>query len=168
MGTMFEIPGWDEFVARCEGVVDKWEDKKKLLLQKMAKICLEEITPLIPVDTSNLVSKFQVGVVTPDYAEVGTNVEYALYVNDGHAQHRRFLPIKYISVNGKGLNKTEIIAKYGEKFKGKKGGIGGIMLKERYIPGVFFLENGMQAATPRMKRLGESFMVQIGREIEGG
>lgn len=72
-----------------------------------------------------------------------------------------------ISVNGKGLNKTEIIAKYGEKFKGKKGGIGGIMLKERYIPGVFFLENGMQAATPRMKRLGESFMVQIGREIEG-
>lgn len=25
---MFEIPGWDEFVARCEGVVDKWEDKK--------------------------------------------------------------------------------------------------------------------------------------------
>lgn len=28
MGTMFEIPGWDEFVARCEGVVDKWEDKK--------------------------------------------------------------------------------------------------------------------------------------------
>lgn len=167
MGTMFEIPGWDEFVARCEGVVDKWEDKKKLLLQKMANICLEEISPLIPVDTSNLVSKFQVGVVTPDYAEVGTNVEYALYVNDGHAQHRRFLPIKYISVNGKGLNKTEIIAKYGEKFKGKKGGIGGIMLKERYIPGVFFLENGMQAATPRMKRLGESFMVQIGREIEG-
>lgn len=167
MGTMFEIPGWDEFVARCEGVVDKWEDKKKLLLQKMANICLEEISPLIPVDTSNLVSKFQVGVVTPDYAEVGTNVEYALYVNDGHAQHRRFLPIKYISVNGKGLNKTEIIAKYGEKFKGKKGGIGGIMLKERYIPGVFFLENGMQSATPRMKRLGESFMVQIGREIEG-
>ncbi len=41
------------------------------------------------------------------------------------------------------------------------------MLKERYISGAFFLEKGMQAATPRMKRLGESFMVQIGREIEG-
>ena len=36
--------------------------------------------------------------------------------------------------------------------KGEK--VRGIMLKERYIPGVFFLENGMQAATPRMKRLG--------------
>ena len=100
MSAEFTIDGWEEFTARCEGVVDKWEDKKKLLLQKMANICLEEISPLIPVDTSNLVSKFQVGVVTPDYAEVGTNVEYALYVNDGHAQHRRFLPIKYISVNG--------------------------------------------------------------------
>ena len=152
---MFEIPGWDEFVDRCEGVVDKWEDKKKLLLKKMANICLEEISPLIPVDTSNLVSKFQVGVVTPDYAEVGTNVEYALYVNDGHAQHRRFLPVSYLSVKGK------------KKYIDSSENIGGIMLKERYIPGAFFLEKGMQAATPRMKRLGESFMVQIGREIEG-
>lgn len=87
--------------------------------------------------------------------EVGTNVEYALYVNDGHAQHRRFLPVSYLSVKGK------------KKYIDSSENIGGIMLKERYIPGAFFLEKGMQAATPRMKRLGESFMVQIGREIEG-
>lgn len=159
MGTVFEIPGWEEFTKRCQNVADKWDDKKKSLLQKMAKVCLEEITPLIPVDTSNLVSKFQIGVITPDYAEVGTNVEYALYVNDGHVQHRRFLPISYLSAGGR----TKYVHTSGKK--GKKSG--GIMLKERYIPGVFFLENGMQAATPRMKRLGESFMVQIGREIEG-
>ena len=47
----FEIPGWDEFVQRCEGVVDKWEEKKLILMQGMARICLEEISPLIPVDT---------------------------------------------------------------------------------------------------------------------
>ena len=41
------------------------------------------------------------------------------------------------------------------------------MLKEKYIPGVFFLEKGMQAADPRIKNLGESFMEQIAREIEG-
>ena len=101
MGTVFEIPGWEEFTKRCQNVADKWDDKKKSLLQKMAKVCLEEITPLIPVDTSNLVSKFQIGVITPDYAEVGTNVEYALYVNDGHVQHRRFLPISYLSAGGR-------------------------------------------------------------------
>ncbi len=157
---MFEIPGWDEFVARCEGVVDKWDQKKLLLMQRMANICLEEISPLIPVDTSRLVSSFQIGVVTPDEAEIGTNVEYALYVNDGHVQHRRFLPISYLSANGR----KKYVHSKGKK-KGKSAG--GIMLKEKYIPGVFFLEKGMQAADPRIKNLGESFMEQIAREIEG-
>lgn len=157
----FEIPGWDEFVQRCENVVDKWEEKKLILMQRIAGICLEEISPLIPVDTSRLVSSFQIGMVTPDEAEVGTNVEYALYVNDGHVQHRRFLPISYLSSNGR--------KKYVHT-KGKKTGknAGGIMLKEKYIPGVFFLERGMERADPRIKTLGDSFMVQIGREIEGG
>lgn len=168
MSAEFTIDGWEEFTARCENLVDKWEEKKLLLMQKMANICMEEIHPLIPRDTSRLASSFQIGVVTPDEAEIGTNVEYALYVNDGHVQHERFLPIKYISVNGNGLTKGDIIAKYGDKYKGKKGGIRGIMLKERYIPGVFFLEKGMQAAEPRIKTAGESFMEQIAREVEGG
>lgn len=167
MGATFEIEGWKEFTERCEKVVDRWETKKFRLMNKMANICLSEISPLIPVDTSRLVSSFQVGVVTPNEAEVGTNVEYALYVNDGHAQHRRFLPIQYISVNGKGLTKDKIIEKYGEKYKGKKGGIRGIMLKERYIEGKFFLEKGMKQAEPRMKTLIESFMEQNMREMLG-
>lgn len=120
MGATFEIEGWKEFTERCEKVVNRWESKKLVLMQKLANICLAEISRFIPVDTSRLVSSFQVGVVTPDEAEVGTNVEYALYVNDGHAQHERFLPIQYISVNGKGLTKGKIIEKYGEKYKGKK------------------------------------------------
>lgn len=156
----FEVPGWEEFIARCEGVVDKLDAKKLILLQRMANICLEEISPLIPVDTSNLVSKFQVGVVTPDEAEIGTNVEYALYVNDGHVQHRRFLPISYLSVGGR----KKYVHTTGKQ-TGKSAG--GIMLKEKYIPGVFFLEKGMAKAKPRLKTIGESFMEQIGREIEG-
>lgn len=98
---------------------------------------------------------FQVGVVTPNEAEIGTNVEYALYVNDGHVQHRRFLPISYLSAGGRG--------KYIQP-----GNTKGIMLKEKYIPGKHFLENGMRQAEPRLKTIGESFMQQIGREIEGG
>lgn len=161
MSAEFTIDGWEEFTERCEGVVDKWDQKKLALMQRMAKICLEEISPLIPVDTSRLVSSFQIGVVTPDEAEIGTNVEYALYVNDGHVQHRRFLPISYLSANGR----KKYVHSKGKK-KGKSAG--GIMLKEKYIPGVFFLEKGMQAAEPRIKNLGESFMEQIGREIMGG
>ena len=155
MGAVFEVPGWKEFTERCQGVVDKFEEKKLVLMNKMANICLSEISPLIPVDTSRLVSSFQVGVVTPNEAEIGTNVEYALYVNDGHVQHRRFLPISYLSAGGRG--------KYIQP-----GNTKGIMLKEKYIPGKPFLENGMRQAEPRLKTIGESFMQQIGREIEGG
>ena len=161
MGTMFEIPGWEEFTKRCQNVVDKWDAKKALLLEKMGTICQAEIKAEIDrgehVDTSRLIDSISVfvGGIPHDYVEVGTNVEYALYVNDGHVQHRRFLPVSYLSVKGK------------KKYIDSSENIGGIMLKERYIPGAFFLEKGMQAATPRMKRLGESFMVQIGREIEG-
>lgn len=155
MGAVFEVPGWKEFTERCQGVVDKFEEKKLVLMNKMANICLSEISPLIPVDTSRLVSSFQVGVVTPNEAEIGTNVEYALYVNDGHVQHRRFLPISYLSAGGRG--------KYIQP-----GNTKGIMLKEKYIPGKHFLENGMRQAGPRLKTIGESFMQQIGREIEGG
>ena len=126
-------------------------------MQKWQKVCLEEITPLIPVDTSNLVSKFQIGVITPDYAEVGTNVEYALYVNDGHVQHRRFylFPTYPLEVE----KNMYIPQEKGEKVRG-------IMLKERYIPGVFFWRMVCKRL-PQNEKAGESFMLQIGREIEG-
>lgn len=156
--SSFEIPGFEEFIERAEAVVDKWDAKKQELLQKMGGISLEEISPLIPVDTSRLVSSFQIGTVTPNYAEVGTNVDYAVYVNDGHVQHRRFLPLSYLSAKGRRM--------YISNRKGN-GETMGIMLKERYIPGTFFLEKGMKQAEPRMKKAIESWMEDIAREIEG-
>lgn len=82
----FSIDGWDEFVENFSKFVDKWEAKKAGLLKKMANIYHSEFIPLVPVDTSRLVDNiFVFGEGIPqDYVEVGTNVEYALYVNDGH------------------------------------------------------------------------------------
>lgn len=153
----FMIEGWAEFVDKFAGLVDKWADKKKILLERMGNIYHSEIIPNVPVDTSRLVDNiFVFGEGIPqDYIEVGTNVEYALYVNDGHIQHRRFLPANRLSVGGK--------AKYL-----KSGNTKGIMLKEKYIEGAFFMEKGMQSAKPRLERLVHSFMVQIAREVEGG
>ena len=95
--------------------------------------------------------------------EYGTNVEYALYVNDGHVQHKRFLPIKYFSANGK----KQLVSKYGAKRKGKKGGIGGVMLSERYIQGKFFLEKGAKSAKPRIERACDSWLRDTLREAIG-
>ena len=153
----FYIDGWDEFVKRFSNLVDKWAEKKANLLQRMGNIYHAEIIPHVPVDTSRLVdSIFVFGEGIPhDYVEVGTNVEYALYVNDGHVQHKRFLPADRLSVGGK--------AKYL-----KNGNTKGIMLKERYVQGAFFMEKGLNSAKPRLERLINSFMVQIAREVEGG
>ena len=156
--SSFEIPGFEDFIKRAEAVVDNWDEKKLELMQKLGGVSLEEISPLIPVDTSRLVSSFQIGTVTPNYAEVGTNVDYALYVNDGHVQHRRFLPLSYLSAKGRRL--------YMKNVKGNRESKG-IMLKERYIPGTFFLEKGMKQAEARMKKALESWMEDIAREIEG-
>jgi hypothetical protein len=123
----------------------------------MGNIYHAEIIPHVPVDTSRLVdSIFVFGEGIPqDYVEVGTDVEYALYVNDGHVQHRRFLPADKLTVGGK--------AKYL-----KDGNKKGILLSERYVKGSFFMEKGFNSAKPRLERLINSFMLQIAREVEGG
>ena len=150
------IEGWDEFVENFSKLVDKWEEKKKVLLQRMGSIYHAEIIPHVPVDTSRLVDNifvFEDGI-QQDYIEVGTNVHYALYVNDGHVQHKRFLPAERLSAGGR--------AKY------LKDGAKGIMLSERYVSGKFFMEKGMEQAKPRLETLVNSFMTQIAREVEGG
>lgn len=152
----FYIKGWDDFVSNFEAFVDNWSTKKEILLQRMANIYHEEVIPYVPVDTSRLVDNifvFDEGI-PQDYIEVGTNVHYALYVNDGHVQHKRFLPAERLSAGGR--------AKY------LKDNTKGIMLKERYVKGAFFWEKGMDSAKPRLERLIDSFMEQIAREIEGG
>lgn len=152
----FSVEGWDEFVERFANLADKWDDKKRILLERMGNIYHAEIIPHVPVDTSRLVdSIFVFGEgISQDYVEVGTNVEYALYVNDGHVQHKRFLPAERLSAGGK--------TKY------LKEGAKGIMLSERYVQGKFFMEKGFNDAKPRLEKLINSFMVQIAREVEGG
>lgn len=151
----FTIEGWDEFVKNFETLVENWDAKKRILLERMGNIYHSAIIPHVPVDTSRLVDNiFVFGDGIPqDYVEVGTNVHYALYVNDGHVQHKRFLPADRLSVGGR--------AKY------LKGGAKGIMLSERYVQGAFFMEKGMNDAKPRLERLVHSFMEQVAREAEG-
>lgn len=133
----FTIEGWDDFVENFSKFVDKWADKKKILLQRMANIYHGEVIPHVPVDTSRLVDSITIfGEGIPhDFVEVGTNVEYALYVNDGHVQHKRFLPADKLSVGGK--------AKY-LKNRNQKG----IMLKGSYVNGSFLWKKVCRMLSP--------------------
>ena len=152
----FTIEGLEEFAENLGKLADKWDEKKAKLLKRMGNIYHAEVIPHVPVDTSRLVDSIFVydDGIPQDYIEVGTNVHYALYVNDGHVQHRRFLPADKLSVGGR--------AKY------LKDGAKGIMLSERYVQGKFFMEKGLKDAEPRLEKLINSFMEQIAREVEGG
>lgn len=153
----FSIEGWAEFVENFARFVDQWEAKKAILLRRMGNIYLNSVLPFVPVDTSRLVDSiflFDEGI-SEDYVEVGTNVKYALFVDEGHVQHKRFLPADRLSVGGK--------SKY-LKSKDQKG----IMLKERYVQGAHFMDKGMTAAKPSLTRLVNSFMEECAREVEGG
>lgn len=150
----FEIEGWEEFVEAYSKLIDKWEEKKVVLLQKIGTVMEEEIKPLIPVDTSRLESSFTVSVTGSESVSYSTNVEYALYVNDGHVQHKRFLPLRCLSAGGR--------SKYVHDNNSK-----GIMLKERYVAGKHYIENGMVTAQPRIETLIDIFMEQIMREALG-
>lgn len=153
----FSIEGWAEFVENFARFVDQWEAKKAILLRRMGNIYLNSVLPFVPVDTSRLVDNiflFDEGI-SEDYVEVGTNVKYALFVDESHVQHKRFLPADRLSVGGK--------SKY-LKSKDQKG----IMLKERYVQGAHFMDKGMTAAKPSLTRLVNSFMEECAREVEGG
>lgn len=151
----FIIEGWDEFVENFGQFADKWDAKKEVLLTRMGNKVLEKTLPYVPVDTSRLADDYHVDLddLKDDTVSIGTNVEYALYVNDGHVQHARFLPADRMSSAGR--------AKYA---KGKKG----IMLKESYVAGKHFVEKGLADSKPSLESLGNSFMEQIKREVEGG
>ena len=153
----FSIEGWAEFVETWEEFVENWEAKKELLLRRMGEIYHAGVIPHVPVDTSTLVDHIFVydDGIPLDYIEVGTNTEYAVFVNEGHVQHRRFLPAEKLTVGGK--------TKYLKNADGR-----GIMLREKYIPGKFFMEKGLNDAKPKLERLIESFMEDIAREVEGG
>lgn len=128
MASDFEVFGLDELIECFEALIDKWEEKKVVLLNKIGNILDAEIKPLVPVDTSTLADSFSFYVDVSGSlgsVEYGTNVEYALYVNDGHVQHKRFLPAERLSANGKSV----YLKKKDQK---------GIMLSERYIQGKFF------------------------------
>lgn len=153
----FSVDGWAEFVENFAKFVDRWEAKKAILLKRMGNIYLSSVKPFVPVDTSRLVDSISLFTdgIPDDYVEVGTNVKYALFVDEGHVQHKRFLPADKLTVGGR--------SKY-LKSRDQKG----IMLKESYVQGAHFLDKGLTAAKPSLTRLVNSFMEECAREVEGG
>jgi phage gpG-like protein len=122
----FKIEGLEGLQKALTGVANKFPEEKAKQLLKLGLMLEAELKPLIPVDTGRLRSSMN-SQVDGDSVETGTDVEYAQALNDGHVQHARFLPAEYL--------------------KGASGK--GVMLTEKFIPGVHFMEDAFQNLQPK-------------------
>lgn len=127
MDDEFKIEGLEGLQKALAGVVNRFTEEKAKELLKLGFMMEQEVKPLVPKDTGRLRASFNTQTIDADSAECGTDVEYAQAVNDGHIQHKRFLPSEYL--------------------KGCKGN--GVMLSEKFIPGKHFMEDGFQALQPK-------------------
>jgi len=138
---------WGEFEERARRVIKDFDEKKEQLLMRLGTIyqleVKKKITTLGAVDTGRLRSSIVIEFEGDSRVVVGTNVEYARFVNDGHVQHRRFVPGRW-----RGNNTFEYIPNYNE----------GMMLTERFVYGKKFMEKAMIVARPNMKREINQFM----------
>jgi hypothetical protein len=102
-------------------------------LTEMGMRALAQTKKLTPVDTGNLRNRWELSQVYRKgdslYIVLFNPVEYASFVEDGHMQRRRFLPIQYLEdspANAKMV--ASIKQKYGDDTKG-------VMLQDKWIPG---------------------------------
>jgi len=102
---------------------------------KLLDIVQDKIIGMEVVDTRRLLNSFDKGGNDNVWTiknggltlEIGTNVEYAAFVNDGHRQKRRWVPGRW----------------NGDKFIYDPSSNTGMMLTERFVPGKPYWDNAI-------------------------
>lgn len=136
---------------------------RKFLLE-MGMRTLAQTKALTPVDTGNLRNHWELSQVMRRGDElwivIFNSALYASHVEDGHMQHRRFLPLKYLEQSVK----SRRIARYARKQYGKD--VKGIMLKEKWVPGKHMarisITKVQQEIPVRYKKALKQFMSGLG------
>lgn len=130
--------GWEEtvqYLKNIQGASQKYDSFIRGFLLRMALKCLRRTKQLTPVDDGQLRNSWQISEVMREGEELYVIIhtvgcDYASFVEDGHWQRSRFLPIYYLdngSTKGRQMA-ADIRAKYGADAKGVK-------LRDKWIPG---------------------------------
>lgn len=147
-----ELYGFDEWERVMQRAVDNFPKKKAYLLMRLGRIYQAEVKKNTPVDTGRLKASIYVSeVMNFSSVFVGTNVEYAQFVEEGHKQHRRFVPGYWRKKGG---------FQYVPYYEG-----GGMMLSERWVQGSYMFRKGLLKAKPKFEREIKEFMRIIGDEL---
>lgn len=136
----FDIDGLDEFIRTLNRAANGGlSEQLGLWLEAMGMefldVIQDEIIRTGTVDTRRLLNSFGKGDGENMWSisdggltlDVGTNVEYASYVNDGHAQSKRFVPGRWD----------------GDRFIHDPGAGTGMMLSAKYVPGTQYWDTAL-------------------------
>lgn len=149
MATEEFVEGLDEFIEQLDFAA-KRAFKKKMkewndaIAFEFLRIVQDEIKLKQIVRTRLLLNSFQRGNVNNLWSynnsaktelEVGTNLKYASYVNDGH----------YLNPHGQAVRFVPGYWKNSEEFVYERGHEGGMTLKQRWIEGYHFWEKSLFA-----------------------
>lgn len=122
----------------------------------MLRVIQDEIIRLEVVDTRLLLKSFTKGSADNLYKlnsgnltlEIGTNVEYASYVNDGHW------------TNPKGVSQRFVPGYWqGDRFIYQSGASTGMLLKQKYVEGKHYMEHSVEI-------IEKMFPIFIERKLE--
>lgn len=89
--------------------------------------------------------------------EVGTNIDYASFVNDGHWTNKRGTSIRFVPGEWQG-----------DRFVYIKGYNSGMILKRKWIEGRHYWESSLKAFEPVFKKSLEKSLEKWIKKIEGG
>lgn len=150
MGKTLDYKEFEKLIKQYEKVRDDFDTFLREFLLEMAMITLARTKQLTPVDTGNLRERWEISDVYLDGNDlcvaIINPVEYASFVEDGHRQHKRFLPGEWV----------------GDKFNYIPNSDSGIMLQEKFIPGFHMARisiNKIQNEIP--KRFYKKFKVYL-------
>lgn len=143
---MFESKGLKEFFEKCKRAGSG--DFKKELIQMLEglgfdflRVIEDEILRRKVIDTRLLLASFQKGHSNDIWEfdeggltlEVGTNVEYARYVNDGHWTCKKGDAMRFVPGYWNG-----------GKFTYDPSAKTGMMLKQKWVEGAHYWESGLK------------------------
>ncbi len=127
-----EFAEFEKLLNNFKQVQKQHESFIRSFLTEMGMRALANTKKLTPVDTGNLRNRWELSDVFRNgdelYVVLFNPVEYASFVEDGHMQRKRFLPIEYLDTPGGQKMVNSLKARYGDDMKG-------IMLKDKWIPG---------------------------------
>lgn len=159
----FEVDGLEELTNFLIEFKNEFPQKKENELKKIGLMMEREIKAFIPVDTGRLRGSINTQLIDANTVEVGTNVDYAKWVNDGHMVKARFIPKAALqSSGGKNWQKlninTTVESKVGStsyinetiKLPITNSKVKGFTTHPQYILGKHFMEKGTQNAQPKI------------------